>query len=199
MRQASTKKATQEQANTPHLLSEIRQPKAGKYLVIPRVSSENRAYLPIGYFDANTINSDANFSLLNATTYHFGILSSSMHNAFMRLVAGRLKSDYRYSNTIVYNNFPYPFTADDNSPKAIESRDAISQAGQKILDIRDEYRQADPKPTLAQLYNRYLIDPYPKLTKAHADLDKVIDKAYGYKGNGSDESRVEFLLKFLTK
>lgn len=64
------------------------------------------------------------------------------------------------------------------------------------MDIRDQYRQAKPKPSLAQLYNRYLIDPYPKLTKAHQELDKIIDKAYGYKGNGSDENRVEFLLKF---
>ena len=110
-----------------------------------------------------------------------------------------MKSDYSYSNTIVYNNFPYPFTADDNSPKAIELRQAISQAGQAILDIREDYRQAEPKLSLAQLYNRYLIDPYPKLTKSHQDLDKIIDKAYGYKGNGSDEIRVEFLLKFLTR
>ena len=135
----------------------------------------------------------------NASLYHFGVLSSSMHNAFMRLTAGRMKSDYSYSNTIVYNNFPYPFTADDNSPKAIELRQAISQAGQAILDIREDYRQAEPKLSLAQLYNRYLIDPYPKLTKSHQDLDKIIDKAYGYKGNGSDEIRVEFLLKFLTR
>lgn len=199
MRQASTKKATQEQAKIPHLLSEIRQPKSGQYLVIPRVSSENRAYVPIGYFDSNTINSDANFGLINATPYHFAILSSSMHNAFMRLVAGRLKSDYRYSNTIVYNNFPYPFNKDDHDKKAEDARQAISKAGQAVLDAREHYRNANPRPTLAQLYNRYLVDPYPILTKAHADLDKAVDKAYGYKGNGTDESRVEFLLKLLSK
>lgn len=75
----------------------------------------------------------------------------------------------------------------------------LAKAGQAVLDAREHYRQTDPKPTLAQLYNRYLIDPYPILTKAHADLDKAVDKAYGYKGNGTDESRVEFLLKLLAK
>ena len=197
MRQISTKIPTQEQANTPHLFSEIRQPKTGQYLIIPSHSSENRKFIPIGYYDFNTINSNANFILPNATTYHFGILSSSMHNAFMRLVAGRIKSDYRYSNTIVYNSFPYPFMADDNSKQALDARKIIGGAGQAVLDAREDYRKAEPKPTLAQLYNRYLVDPYPKLTKAHSELDKAVDKAYGYKGNGSDESRVEFLLKLL--
>ena len=199
LRLASTSSSTQKIATTPHLFQSVRQPKTGEYLIIPRHSSENRRFIPIGYFDSNTINSDANNSLPNASIYHFGVLSSSMHNAFMRLVAGRIKSDYRYSNTIVYNNFPYPFTKDDESKQATDARQAISKAGQAVLDAREHYRQADPKPTLAQLYNRYLIDPYPILTKAHSDLDKAVDKAYGYKGNGTDESRVEFLLKLLSK
>lgn len=194
-RLASSKSATVKKAETPQLFDEIRH--TGKpYIGLPRVSSENRKFIPIGFLE-DVIAGDKLYMIPNASIYHFAILSSSMHNAFMRLTAGRLESRYSYSNTIVYNNFPYPFTADDESKQATEFRQAISQAGQKILDIRDQYRQAKPKPSLAQLYNRYLIDPYPKLTKAHQELDKIIDKAYGYKGNGSDENRVEFLLKFL--
>ena len=87
--------------------------------------------------------------------------------------------------------------ADDTDTKAEQARQSIAKAGQAVLDAREDYRKAEPKPTLAQLYNRYLVDPYPKLTKAHSELDKAVDKAYGYKGNGSDESRVEFLLKLL--
>ena len=196
-RLASSKMATVKKAETPHLFDEIRHTDK-TYIGLPRVSSENRKFIPIGFLQ-DVIAGDKLYMIPNASLYHFGVLSSSMHNAFMRLTAGRMKSDYSYSNTIVYNNFPYPFTADDNSPKAIELRQAISQAGQAILDIREDYRQAEPKLSLAQLYNRYLIDPYPKLTKSHQDLDKIIDKAYGYKGNGSDEIRVEFLLKFLTR
>lgn len=109
MRLVSTKKATQELANTPHLFGEIRQQKQGNYLIIPAVSSETRNFIPIDYVDENTVNGNANFSLPNATLYHFGILNSTMHNAFMRTVAGRLESRYRYSNGLVYNNFIYPF------------------------------------------------------------------------------------------
>lgn len=203
MRLESSNKETQKMADMPHLFQSIRQPSQGNYLLIPSVSSENRRLVPIGFIDHNTVCSNLVFSLQDATTYHFGVLSSSMHNAFMRLVAGRLKSDYRYSNTIVYNNFPYPFMADDNSKKATAARQAIGIAGQAVLDAREHYRTHNintdnPKPTLAQLYNRHLIDPYPQLTQAHAALDKAVDKAYGYKGNGSDESRVEFLLKRLS-
>lgn len=195
----STNKETQKESKTPHLFQSIRQPTEGNYLLIPSVSSENRRLIPIGFIEHTTICSNLVFSLQNATLFHFGVLSSSMHNAFMRLVAGRLKSDYRYSNSIVYNNFPYPFLADDDTQKTQDQKAEINKVAQKVLDAREHYRNADPKPTLAQLYNRYLIDPYPLLTKAHSDLDKAIDKAYGYKGNGTDESRVEFLLKFLTK
>lgn len=198
MRLNSTKHATQKLADTPHLFGEIRTSKSD-YLALPKVSSEARKFIPIGFLDKNTISGDKLFFIPNASLYHFGIMSSSMHNAFMRLTAGRLESRYSYSNTIVYNNFPYPFTAENHDKKADTARDEISKAGQAVLDAREHYRKADPKPTLAQLYNRYLIDPYPILTKAHIDLDKAVDKAYGYKGNGTDESRVEFLLKLLTK
>ncbi|MBH5960125.1 DNA methyltransferase, partial [Neisseria meningitidis] len=108
MREASSDKQTQKDAATPWLFQKIRQPSDGNFLIIPRVSSESRRFIPIGYLSYETVVSDLVFTLPNATLYHFGILSSTMHNAFMRTVAGRLKSDYRYSNTVVYNNFPFP-------------------------------------------------------------------------------------------
>lgn len=108
MREASSDKQTQKDAATPWLFQKIRQPSDGNFLIIPRVSSESRRFIPIGYLSYETVVSDLVFTLPNATLYHFGILSSTMHNAFMRTVAGRLKSDYLYSNTVVYNNFPFP-------------------------------------------------------------------------------------------
>lgn len=108
MREASSKAATQKKAATPWLFDEIRLPSEGNYLIIPSTSSERRHFVPIDYVSHIMINSNANFTLPNATLFHFGILSSTMHNAFMRTVAGRLESRYRYSNTVVYNNFPFP-------------------------------------------------------------------------------------------
>lgn len=195
LRSQSSREATNKLANIPHLFGERRYSNS-PYIGLPRVSSENRKFIPIDFLDG-IVAGDKLYVLLGGGLYHFGILSSSMHNAFMRLTAGRLESRYSYSNTIVYNNFPYPFMADDTDTKAEQARQSIAKAGQAVLDAREDYRKAEPKPTLAQLYNRYLVDPYPKLTKAHSELDKAVDKAYGYKGNGSDESRVEFLLKLL--
>ena len=200
-RLASTKKATQKKADKPHLFDENRQPPKGQnLLIIPVVSSENRKYLPVGFVSSDIVNYYANLMLANATLYHFGVLNSAMHNAFMRLTAGRLKSDYRYSNTIVYNNFAYPFMADDDDAKTIKAKETIAEAAQGVLDARQHYQDgSEDAPTLAQLYNTYMIDPYPKLTKAHTALDKAVDKAYGYKGKGDDASRVEFLLKRITE
>ncbi|WP_082785777.1 DNA methyltransferase [Psychrobacter sp. P2G3] len=196
-RLASTKKATQKKAEQPHLFDENRQPPKGQnLLIIPVVSSENRKYLPVGFVSSDIVNYYANLMLANATLYHFGVLNSAMHNAFMRLTAGRLKSDYRYSNTIVYNNFLYPFDAEDVDNKTLKTKDVIGSAAQVVLDARKHYQDgSENAPTLAKLYNTYMIDPYPELTKAHNALDKAVDKAYGYKGKGDDASRVEFLLK----
>lgn len=192
----STFKPTRECANTPHLFQALRQPKEGKYLLIPSVSSENRRYIPIGFLDHHVICSNLVFSLPDASLYHFGVLSSNMHNSFMRLTAGRMKSDYRYSNTIVYNNFLYPFNVKDQDSKTVKAKETIGVAAQAVLDARKLYQGiGEDAPTLAKLYNTYMIDPYPELTKAHIALDKAIDKAYGYKGKGDDASRVEFLLK----
>lgn len=107
-----------------------------------------------------------------------------------------MKSDYNYSNTIVYNNFPYPFDMKDQNSKTIKAKEVIESAAQAVLDARKHYQDgSEDAPTLAKLYNTYMIDPYPELTKAHNALDKAVDNAYGYKGKGDDASRVEFLLK----
>lgn len=190
----SSKAATVKKADTPHLFDERRYVDE-PYIGLPRVSSENRRYIPIGFLNGE-VAGDKLYIMLGGKPYHFGILSSSMHNAFMRLAAGRMKSDYSYSNTIVYNNFPYPFMAEDDDSKATKARDDIAKAAQTVLDARKLYQDgSEDAPTLAKLYNTYMIDPYPELTKAHTALDKAVDKAYGYKGKGDDASRVEFLLK----
>ena len=196
MRLASTREATRNLALQPHLFGERRQPSSSNYLLIPSVSSENRRYIPIGFLSSEIICSNLVFSLPNASLYHFGVLSSSMHNAFMRLVAGRMKSDYRYSNTIVYNNFPYPFDADTEDSKAVKAKQLIGLAAENVLANRQLYQNVSfGAPTLAQLYNNYTINPYPYMGMAHSALDKAVDRAYGYKGKGDDASRVEFLLK----
>lgn len=224
MREASSKASTQKKAATPWLFDEIRQPSDGNYLIIPSTSSERRHFVPIDYVSHIMINSNANFTLPNASLFHFGILCSIMHNAFMRTVAGRLESRYRYSNTVVYNNFPFPESCrkpnDDETacqeasgkkgetPRPSENnplRSAIEAAAQAILDIREKYR-ADalandlPPPTLAELYAPEA--GYPDLVKAHATLDKAVDKAYGYKkGKNTDDEaeRVAFLFDLYRK
>ena len=207
MREASSKAATQKKAATPWLFDEIRQPSEGNYLIIPRVSSESRRFVPIDYLSHQIIISDSSFMLPNATLFHFGILSSTMHNAFMRTVAGRLKSDYRYSNTVVYNNFPFPescrMPSENDRPDPL--RAAVEAAAQAVLDARGQYRREAreaglPEPTLAELYAPDA--GYIALDKAHAALDKAVDKAYGYKtGKNTDDEaeRVAFLFELYRK
>ena len=181
VRGGSTRKTTQDLAATPTLFGEIRQPK-GNYLLIPRVSSERRLFVPVGFLTRDTIASDATLVIPNATLYHFGILTSTMHNAWVRQVCGRLKSDFRYSNTIVYNNFPWPS----------KKNDAIEDAAQAVLDARAQF----PNESLANLYGASMP---PALVKAHAALDKAVDAAYvadgGVKHYASDAERVAFLFK----
>ena len=207
MREASSDKQTQKDAATPWLFQKIRQPSDGNFLIIPSVSSESRRFIPIGYLSFETVVSNLAFILPNATLYHFGILSSTMHNAFMRTVAGRLKSDYRYSNTVVYNNFPFPescrMPSENDRPDPL--RAAVETAAQAVLDARGQYRHEAreaglPEPTLAELYAPDA--GYTALDKAHADLDKAVDKAYGYKtGKNTDDEaeRTAFLFELYRK
>ena len=225
MREASRKAATQKKAATPWLFDEIRQPSDGNYLAIPEISSETRRFIPIGFLSSENIASNKLYMLAsNTPLYHFGILNSTMHNAFMRTVSGRLESRYQYSGGIVYNNFPFPESCrkpnndetacqeasgkKGETPRPSENnplRSAIEAAAQAILDIREKYR-ADalandlPPPTLAELYAPDA--GYPDLVKAHATLDKAVDKAYGYKkGKNTDDEaeRVAFLFDLYRK
>jgi hypothetical protein len=190
MRLASTKAATIELASSPAQFGEMRQPKTN-YLLIPRVSSEKRAYVPIGFIDHSTIASDAALIIPSASLFHFGVMTSSMHNAFMRFTCGRLKSDFRYSNTIVYNNYPWPgFAGEILSDK---HRNAIEQAAQCVLDARAQFADA----SLADLYDPLTMPP--ALLKAHQKLDTAVDAAYqpsgGKKSYASDAERVAFLFE----
>jgi hypothetical protein len=189
MREASTKAATVALASTPTLFGEIRQPKSKRYLAIPKVSSERRQFIPIGYLDSDVICGDKIFFVDDASLFTFGVLTSTMHNAWMRYTCGRLKSDYSYSNTIVYNNYPWPgFAGEALSDK---HRNAIEQAAQCVLDARAQFASS----SLADLYDPLTMPP--ALLKAHQKLDTAVDAAYqpsgGKKSYASDAERVAFL------
>ena len=151
------------------------------FIVIPETSSERRKYIPIGFMDPDVICSNLVRIMPNASFYHFGVLTSTMHMAWVRYVCGRLKSDYRYSVDIVYNNFPWP------NPNQ-KQRDAIESAAKNVLEMRGQF----PKSTLADLYDP-LTTPLP-LVQAHNRLDAEVEKAYGRRFN-SDADRVAFLFE----
>ncbi len=180
IRSCSKRATTQALAEYPTLFGEIRQAE-NLYLLIPRVSSENRAYIPIGYVDSAVICGDANLMIVDATLYHFGVLSSAMHMAWMRAVAGRLESRYRYSAGIVYNNFPWLDKPTDKQRQAIES------AAQAVLDARAKF----PAQSFADLYD-VLAMPL-ELKKAHQSLDRVVDKAYSAAKLNNEQERVALL------
>lgn len=173
LRTSSNRLATKNLALTPYRFGEVRQP-SSSYLLIPRVSSELRNYIPMGIFSPDVIASDATIVMPDIGLYEFGILTSSTHMAWMRTVAGRLKSDYRYSAQIVYNNFPWP------SPTA-EQKARIESTAQAILDARALYPQA----TLADLYDE-LTMPI-ELRKAHQANDRAVWEAYGRAWDPSSE------------
>ncbi len=154
----------QKLADTPSVFRETKNPK--QYMVVPRVSSENRRYIPIGFLDENTIPTDSATIIEDATLYDFGILTSNVHMAWMRTVAGRLKSDYRYSAKIVYNNFPWPEVTD-------AQKEIVSKTAQAILDARALY----PESSLADLYDELTMPV--ELRKAHQANDKAVMEAYG--------------------
>lgn len=183
MRLASKKAATVAIASQPTIFGEIRQPSSATYLAIPKVSSERRDYIPIAFLDQSTVCGDKLFFVSNATLSYFSILTSSMHMAWMRTVCGRLKSDYSYSNTIVYNNYPFPTKLPNN---VVTDMDIT---GKQILDARAMF----PNSTLADLYDPLTMPA--ELLKAHQANNKAVDKAYGYKGTDDDASRVAFLFK----
>lgn len=185
-RQKSPKPRTVELAAMPSIFGEDRQPPTN-YLFVPKVSSERRDYLPIGFLSPAYVVSGSALAVAGATLYHFGILSSRMHMAWMRLVCGRMKSDYQYSVTIVYNNYPWPENPTDKQRAAVEA------AAQKVLDVRTEF----PDATLADLYDPLSMPA--RLVKAHADLDRAVDLCYRPAPFPSERQRVEYLFALYEK
>ena len=182
----SSKAATRKWADYPSLFIEERQPDS-EYIIIPRVSSENRKYIPIGYLQKDIIVSDSAISLPYASLYHFGILTSLMHMNWVKTTCGRLKSDYRYSNTIVYNNYPWPENPSEKQIKTIEEK------AQNVLEVRASF----PNSSLADLYNPLTMPP--ALVKAHNELDKAVDAAYSKQTFTSEAKRMEFLFELFEK
>ena len=165
-RLSSSKAATVQSAETPTLFGEMR-PCESEYIAIPKVSSERRRYIPIEYLKADILAGDKLFQMPHASLYHFGVLTSNVHMGWMRAVCGRLEMRYSYSNTIVYNNFPWP-----NPTEA--QRQKIEQTAQAILDARALY----PDVTLADLYDDITL--IPALLKAHQQNDRAVMEAYGF-------------------
>lgn len=173
-RLSSKKAATRKQAATPTLFTENRQP-SEDFIAIPEVSSGTRRYIPMGFLHSDTICSNKLQILPGASIYHFGVLMSNVHMAWMRTVCGRLKSDYDYSAKIVYNNFPWPVPTEKQKAK-------IEQTAQAILDARALY----PDCSLAVLYNEVTMPP--ELRKAHQVNDRAVMEAYGFWGKFNSES-----------
>ena len=165
---------TRKFAATPTLFCQIAQPDS-EYIVVPKVSSERRKYVPMGFLPKEVIASDLVFLIPNATLYNFGILTSNVHMAWMRAVCGRLKSDYRYSKDIVYNNFPWP------TPTAAQKA-KIKQTAQAILDARALH----PDASLADLYDELTMPS--QLRTAHQQNDRAVMQAYGFSVRDMTES-----------
>ena len=171
---------TRRWAAYPSVFQADRQPKTD-YLVVPKVSSERRRFLPLGFKTPHDITNPSILVIPGASIYHFAILSSTMHMAWMRQVCGRMKSDYQYSNTIVYNNFPWPEDASE------AQRVKVEEAAQAVLTAREQF----PCSTLADLYDP--VSMPPKLAKAHETLDRAVDRCYRKEPFTTDRQRVEYL------
>ena len=174
LRLESSAAPTREKANIPHLFFYISHPDS-PYLLVPSASSERRRYIPMGFMDGKTIASNLVLIIPNAGLYHFGVMESNVHMAWVRAVGGRLKSDYRYSNKMIYNNFPWPTPTDEQKAK-------IEQTAQGILDARALY----PDASLADLYDELTMPP--ELRKAHQQNDRAVMAAYGFPVKGFTES-----------
>jgi hypothetical protein len=181
-RLASKRATTNKLAAYPAFFGERRQP-VNAYLIIPKVSSETRRFIPIGILQPNIIASGSALIIPGATMYHFGILTSTMHNTWMRYVCGRMKSDYQYSASIVYNNYPWPENPSDKQKQAVE------EAAQAVLDAREQF----PKSSLADLYDPNTMPP--SLVKAHQVLDKSVDNCYRSQPFLTEAKRIEYLFE----
>lgn len=180
-RAESKRPVTRELSKTPREFA-FENISKGNFIVVPEVSSERRHYIPIGFFSTENLCSNLVKMLPNATLYHFGVLTSSMHMAWTRYVCGRLKSDYRYSSSLVYNNFPWPVADAETQAK-------IADAAQGVLDARALF----PNSSLADLYDPVATPPL--LVKAHEKLDRLVERAYRKPKFDSDAERVAFLFE----
>jgi hypothetical protein len=185
MRNSSTDPKTRELSNIPYQFREMRN--YSSFVIVPSTTSENRKYIPVGFGDKDLIPTNALLIIPNGTLYHFGILMSKMHMAWVKNICGRLKSDYRYSKDIVYNNYPWPENPNEKQIKAIET------AAQKVLDARLEF----PKSSLSDLYDPLTMPPV--LIKAHNELDKAVDLAYRPQAFTSEANRMVFLFELYEK
>lgn len=181
-RLASDRVRTQELAATPHLFGEDRQP-SKTYLLIPKVSSESRAYIPIGFVKPSIIASGSALIVPDATLFDFGVLTSAMHHAWMTAVAGRLESRFQYSGDVVYNNYPWPSDVPDNKRRPVEA------AASEVLDARRRF----PESTLSDLYDPLAMPDV--LVKAHAKLDRAVDRCYRSQPFGTVRQRLDFLFR----
>ena len=180
-RLSSKRSSTLKLANTPTRFQTENMPMTN-YIIIPETSSENRKYIPIGFMTPDTLCSNAVRIMPNANLYHFGVLTSNVHMAWVRAVCGRLKSDYRYSKDIVYNNFPWCNPTPEQKAK-------IEQTAQAILDARAKY----PDSSLADLYDETTMPP--ELRKAHQANDKAVMQAYGFSIKMTESECVAELMK----
>ncbi len=184
-RLASVAPSTRKFASTPSLFRDRNQPNS--YIVIPRHSSENRKYIPFGFFSKESIVSDSCLSLPNATSFHFGILQSEIHMTWVKYVSGRIKSDIRYSKDLVYNNFPWP---QDLPTQKIQG---VEKLAQQVLKVRERY----PTSSLADLYDPFTMPA--DLVRAHHDLDNFVDTCYRSQPFTSEAKRMEFLFELYEK
>ena len=184
-RQSSVAASTR---NYPHhsLFRQINQPNSD-YIIVPSTSSEKRKYIPFGYLSKDVIISNASFSIENSSLYHLGTLLSEMHMTWVRYTCGRLKSDFRYSKDIVYNNFPWPETPTD------KQRQVVEEATQAVLNARTQF----PDCSLADLYHPNSMKPL--LVKAHQQLDKAVDQCYRSQPFTSEAKRIEYLFELYEK
>jgi type I restriction-modification system DNA methylase subunit len=181
----SVASSTQKFAAVPTLFRDRNRPET--FIVVPRVSSEIRKYIPMGFFDKNSIVSDTCMSIPNGTLFHFGVLMSTMHMAWVKTTCGRLESRFRYSKDIVYNNYPWPENPSEKQIKTIEEK------AQQVLDVRDSFTTS----SLADLYNPLTMPP--ALVKAHNELDKAVDASYSKQAFTSEAKRMEFLFELYEK
>jgi len=174
-------------AHTPHLFAQITQPEGIPYILIPRHSSENCKYIPTSFFGPNNVAADSCLIVPSGTHFHFGVMQSTLHMSWVRYVCGRLKSDYRYSKDLVYNNYPWPMDATEAQIANVTS------CAQTVLDARSNH----PASSLADLYHTTTMPL--DLRKAHEALNKAVDACYRKESFKNERERVEYLFGLYRK